>query len=107
MMTDEETRDDRQSREKHLEYFRRYSRERYRRQKKTFDERLDAIRVARYLETGELPSVAQMARELGVTVRRIKCDLAKETIPDMYGDYAHAPTPLLNGHGGVLVWLKG
>lgn len=69
-------------------------------------ERLDAIRVARYLETGELPSAAQVARSVGVTERKLACDLSRPAMPERYGEYAHVPTAHLYGRDGLLKWVK-
>lgn len=69
-------------------------------------ERLDAIRVARYLETGELPSAAQVARAVGVSPRKLACDLSKPTMPDRYGEYAQVPTAHLYGRDGLLKWVR-
>lgn len=68
--------------------------------------RLDAIKVARYLTTGELPSSTQVAREIGVTLRRVMDMAGCRKVNKRLAEYCHAPAEALEGREALINWYR-
>lgn len=68
--------------------------------------RLDAIKVARYLTTGELPSTTQIAREFGVSLRRVMDMAGCRKINQRLVEYSRAPAEALEGRDALIDWYR-
>lgn len=78
-----------------------YFRDRARRLKAIYRERLDCVRVARFLHTGELPKDADVCRAFGRTWSKVTYELAGDSIPAEYADYCGVPVESLKSFSSL------
>lgn len=83
-----------------------YQRWRYAEGKERRTHRLAAIKVARYLTTGELPTIEAIAAALGIDSRRVLDMAGSRKISRKFEEYANAPAEALEGRDALLKWYR-
>lgn len=68
--------------------------------------RLAAIRVARYLTTGELPTIEAIGVAIGVDSRRVLDMAGCRKVNPRFAEYAHAPVEALEGRDALINWYQ-
>lgn len=83
-----------------------YQRRRYAEGKELRNRRLAAIKVARYLTTGELPTIEAIATALGIDSRRVLDMAISRKLNKRLVEYSNAPAEALEGRDALINWYR-
>ena len=81
-----------------------YQRRRYAEGAERRRRRLAAIKVARYLTTGDLPTTGDIAVAFGVDSRRVLDMAGCRKVNRKFVEFANAPAEALEGRDALIAW---